>query len=47
MNKETIKIRIVALLMLVISCSVVNAWPWCNNDDNHNNIKFDQIKFER
>jgi tetratricopeptide (TPR) repeat protein len=47
MNKKTIKIRIVALLMLVISCSVVNAWPWNNNDDNHNNINFDQSKFER
>jgi len=33
--------------MLVISCSVVNAWPWSNNDDNHNNINFDQSKFER
>ena len=47
MNKKTIKIKIVALLMLVISCSVVNAWPWSNNDDNHNNINFDQSKFER
>jgi hypothetical protein len=47
MNKKTIKIRIVALLMLVISCSVVNAWPWSTNDDNHNNINFDQSKFER
>ena len=47
MNKKTIQIGIVALLMPVISCSVVNAWPWCNNDDNHNNINFDQSKFKR
>ena len=33
--------------MLVISGSVVSAWPWSNNNDNHNNIKFDQSKFER
>jgi tetratricopeptide (TPR) repeat protein len=48
MNKKIIKIGIVTLLMLVISGSVVNAWPWSSNEDNHNNnIKFDQSKFER
>jgi len=47
MSKKIIKIGIVALLMLVICGSVVNAWPWSNNDDNHNNINFDQSKFER
>ena len=34
--------------MLVISCSLVRAWPWSNNEDNQkNNIHFDQSKFER
>jgi peptidoglycan hydrolase CwlO-like protein len=48
MNKKIIKIGIVALLMLVISGSVVNAWPWSSNDDKQkNNINFDQSKFER
>ena len=48
MNKKIIKIGIVALLMLVISGSVVSAWPWSSNADNQNNsIKFDQSKFER
>ena len=48
MNKKIIKIGIVALLMLVISGSVVSAWPWSSNDDKLNNsIKFDQSKFER
>src|SRR5271169_433638 len=48
MSKKIIKIGIVALLMLVISGSVVNAWPWSNNDDKQNNdIKFDQSKFEQ
>jgi uncharacterized membrane protein YjgN (DUF898 family) len=48
MNKKIIKIGIVALLMLVISGSVVSAWLWSNNDDKQkNNIKFDQSKFER
>ena len=48
MNKKIIKIGIVALLMLVISGSVVSAWPWSSNDDKqNNNIKFDQSKFER
>ena len=47
MNKKIIKIGIVALLMLEASCSVINAWPWSKNDDNHNNINFDQSKFER
>ena len=47
MNKNRIWIRLIALLMLVISGSVVNAWPWSNNNDNHNNINFDQSKFER
>jgi tetratricopeptide (TPR) repeat protein len=48
MNKEIIKIGIVALLMLVISGSVISAWPWSSNADNQNNsIKFDQSKFER
>jgi flagellar basal body-associated protein FliL len=45
MNKKII--QIVALLMLVISGSVVSAWPWSSNEDNqNNNIKFDQSKFE-
>ena len=48
MNKKIIKIGIVALLMLVISDSVVSAWPWSSNQDNQkNNINFDQSKFER
>jgi tetratricopeptide (TPR) repeat protein len=48
MNKKIIKIGIVALLMLVISDSVVSAWPWSSNEDNqNNNINFDQSKFER
>jgi tetratricopeptide (TPR) repeat protein len=48
MNKKIIKIGIVALLMLVISSSVISAWPWSSNADNQNNsIKFDQSKFER
>ena len=48
MNKKIIKIGIVALLMLVISGSVVSAWPWSSNEDNqNNNINFDQSKFER
>jgi tetratricopeptide (TPR) repeat protein len=48
MSKKIIKIGIVALLMLVICGSVVNAWPWSNNDDKqNNNIKFDQSKFEQ
>jgi hypothetical protein len=48
MNKKRIKIGIVALLMLVISGSVVSAWPWSSNEDNQNNtINFDQSKFER
>jgi len=47
-NKKRIKIGIVALLMLVISGSVVSAWLWSSNDDKRdNNIKFDQSKFER
>src|SRR5208337_543421 len=33
--------------MLVISGSVVIAWPWSNNNDNHKNINFDQSKYER
>jgi tetratricopeptide (TPR) repeat protein len=34
--------------MLVISSSVVNAWPWSSSDDKqNNNIKFDQSRFER
>ena len=34
--------------MLVISGSIVSVWPWSSNDDNqNNNIKFDQSKFER
>ena len=48
MNKKRIKIGIVALLMLVISGSVVSAWPWSSNEDHqNNNINFDQSKFER
>jgi len=48
MNKKRIKIGIVALLMLIISGSVVSAWPWSSNEDNqNNNINFDQSKFER
>jgi tetratricopeptide (TPR) repeat protein len=48
MSKKIIKIGIVALLMLAISGSVVNVWPWSNNDDKqNNNINFDQSKFER
>jgi tetratricopeptide (TPR) repeat protein len=48
MNKKIIKIGIVALLMLVISGSVVSAWPWSSNEDNqNNNINFEQSKFER
>jgi len=48
MSKKIIKIGIVALLMLVICGTVVNAWPWSNNDDKqNNNIKFDQSKFEQ
>jgi len=48
MNKKIIKIGIVALLMLVISGSVISAWLWSSNDDKRdNNIKFDQSKFER
>jgi len=48
MNKKTITIGIVAFLMLVISSSVISAWPWSSNADNQNNsIKFDQSKFER
>ncbi len=47
MNKKRIVIGLLALLMLVISGSVVIAWPWSNNNDNHNNINFDQSKFER
>ena len=48
MNKKIIKIGMVALLMLVISSSVISAWPWSSNADNQdNNIKFDQSKFER
>ena len=48
MSKKIIKIGIVALLMLVICGSVVNAWPWSNNNDKqNNNIKFDQSKFEQ
>jgi tetratricopeptide (TPR) repeat protein len=48
MNIKIIKIGIVALLMLVISNSVISAWPWSSNSDNQNNsIKFDQSKFER
>ena len=48
MNKKIIKIGMVVLLMLVICGSVVNAWPWSNNDDKqNNNIKFDQSKFEQ
>jgi hypothetical protein len=47
MKKKIIKIGIVALLMLVIGGSAVSAWPWSNNNDNHNNIKFYQSKFER
>ena len=47
MNKKMTKIGIVTLLMLVIRGSTVNAWPWSKNNDNHNNIKFDQSKFER
>jgi hypothetical protein len=42
MNKKRIGIGLIALLMLVISGSVVNAWPWSNNNDNHNNINFDK-----
>jgi hypothetical protein len=42
-----ITIGIVTLLILVISSSAVIAWPWNNNNANHNNIKFDQSKFER
>jgi hypothetical protein len=34
MNKKMIKIGIVALLMLVISGSVVSAWPWSRNETN-------------
>ena len=34
--------------MLVISGSVVSAWPWSSNEDNqNNNINFEQSKFER
>ena len=48
MNKKIIKIGIVALLILVISGSVVNAWPWSSNDEKQkNNTNFDQSKFER
>jgi tetratricopeptide (TPR) repeat protein len=48
MNKKIIKIGIVALLMLVISGSMVSAWPWSSNEDNqNNNINFEQSKFER
>ena len=47
MNKNRIWIGLIALLMLIISGSVASAWPWSNNDDNHNNINFDQSKFER
>ena len=47
MNKKIIKIGIVASLMLVISSSIISAWPWSSNEDNHNNINFDQSKFER
>jgi peptidoglycan hydrolase CwlO-like protein len=48
MNKKIIQIGIAALLMLVISGSVVSAWPWSSNEDNQkNNIHFDQSKFER
>jgi tetratricopeptide (TPR) repeat protein len=48
MSKKIIKIGIVALLMLVISGSVISAWPWNNSDDKqNNNLKFDQSKFER
>ena len=43
MNKKIIKIGIVALLMLVISGSVVSAWPWSSKEDNQNN----NINFER
>jgi outer membrane protein assembly factor BamD (BamD/ComL family) len=47
-NEKRIKIGTVALLMLVISGSVVSAWLWSSNDDKRdNNIKFDQSKFER
>ena len=34
MNKKRIVIGLLALLMLVISGSVVIAWPWNNNNDN-------------
>ena len=48
MNKKIIKIGIVALLVLVISGSVISAWPWNSKEDNqNNNINFDQSKFER
>jgi len=42
-----IVIGIIALLILVISGSVVSIWPWSNNNDNHKNINFDQSKYER
>jgi len=48
MNKKIIKIGIVALLMLVISSSIVSAWSWNSKEDNlNNNINFEQSKFER